>query len=724
RNGRIPDILFYVQTHNPFMFQKYAERLAPFYELPHERSEEEKLATYLTWVERQYGGLHLLDMGRKRPLQDVYTAVELLDKPEAYRHLNIKTLQQNTMAKKRVDGLLLVKSEKRLFVQGGPGAGKTTFLKHLALESARQDGQLPFVPVFVDLQMLADTDKDLFRFVVDEFAIGGFSAAAPFVQRCIRDGRLLLLLDGLDELPVEDGQRKRVEQKIEQLVRQQQNQNCHIVLTCRTAAEHRRFEQFDHVQVAAFDAAQVNKFVSGWFHDDESKKRAMLAALAAAENKGVKDLTQTPLLLALLCMAAEDSATTVLFERRADVYQKAFDVLLRRWDAGRGIKRDAFYRNMTAERKQQMLAFIAYETFSKSEKLIPLHRLQELLREYLVTLPDASPAQDIPTIAVLRAMIAQHGIFVERSRGIYAFAHLSFQEYFTAKYIVANVQHGTLERLLAHMTEDKWREVFLLTTSLFAKGDRFFDIFLKRLATIIADLAPIQKMLRWANAKATQATQIMQPTYKIAALRAWNLDKVLVRVIENDYAIDLGYYDTLALYIDIDYSLALDLGLNRIPKLVSDSLHAGFMGHLPRNLLDLYRRDDLFSFNIVRVFERVIELSLKLQLEDLAQELRSIIDSSNNAGGLDLEVLERKTGTANFHSRDLSGLAYLIVTGWGEQYNIFIESVNWDEAEWESYANYLKGTALLLACLKMATVTDREGIEARLLLPAAQEKGS
>lgn len=164
------------------------------------------------------GGLTLdsVDMGRERPLQDVYTAVELLDKPEAYRHLDRAALQQKAATEKRIDGLLLARQEKRLFVQGGPGVGKTTLLKHLALESAHPQGKLPFVPVFVDLQMLADADKNLFDFVVAEFSIGGFSDAAPYVERYIQDARLLLLLDGLDELPVVDGQRKRVEKRIEQ----------------------------------------------------------------------------------------------------------------------------------------------------------------------------------------------------------------------------------------------------------------------------------------------------------------------------------------------------------------------------------------------------------------------------------------------------------------------------------------------------------------------------
>ncbi len=45
---------------------------------------------------------------------------------------------------------------------------------------------------------------------------------------------------------------------------------------------------------------------------------------------------------------------------------------------------------------------------------------------------------------VLKAMEAQHGIFVERARRIHSFSHLTLQEYFAARYIVDNEQRGTM----------------------------------------------------------------------------------------------------------------------------------------------------------------------------------------------------------------------------------------------------------------------------------------
>jgi hypothetical protein len=52
--------------------------------------------------------------------------------------------------------------------------------------------------------------------------------------------------------------------------------------------------------------------------------------------------------------------------------------------------------------------------------------------------------------------------------GIYSFSHLTFQEYFTAKKIVASSNPEIIKSLL---TEKRWREVYLLAGELNWNGD-------------------------------------------------------------------------------------------------------------------------------------------------------------------------------------------------------------------------------------------------------------
>ena len=67
---------------------------------------------------------------------------------------------------------------------------------------------------------------------------------------------------------------------------------------------------------------------------------------------------------------------------------------------------------------------------------------------------------------------------------------------------------------------------------------------------------------------------------------------------------------------------------------------------------------------------------------------------------------------------DLSFIAYLRQTD-DEADKKFIVGIAWGEAQLTAYMQYLKGTTLLIDCLQLAAVSDRAGIEERLLLPAS-----
>ncbi len=126
-----------------------------------------------------------------------------------------------------------------------------------------------------------------------------------------------------------------------------------------------------------------------------------------------------------------------------------------------------------------MYARIAYDAFSRNEILFPSQIWKRELIDYLQYVPELPAQIDIDAEAVLHEIIAQHGIFTEQAQRLFSFAHLTFQEYFAAKHIVDNAVSGTLETLAAHATDDKWREVFLLTSSLLSDATNFLTRFEK-----------------------------------------------------------------------------------------------------------------------------------------------------------------------------------------------------------------------------------------------------
>lgn len=191
-----------------------------------------------------------------------------------------------------------------------------------------------------------------------------------------------------------------------------------------------------------------------------------------SENKGVRDLGRSPLLLSMICLAYEE--TLSIPKRRVELYEEALDALLKKWDSSRKIKRDQTYKQLSLGHKRQMFAQIAAEYFDKGEIFFHKKDLARKIETFLSHLPPDASNEAPDGEAILETISAQHGILVERARGIYSFSHLTFQEYYTAKYIADNANRGTVERLAVHTTDYRWREAFLLTASLLPEATPLF----------------------------------------------------------------------------------------------------------------------------------------------------------------------------------------------------------------------------------------------------------
>ncbi|MEC4887781.1 MAG: signal transduction protein, partial [Scytonema sp. PMC 1070.18] len=152
---------------------------------------------------------------------------------------------------------------------------------------------------------------------------------------------------------------------------------------------------------------------------------------------------------------------------------------------------------------------------------------------------------ELDSEAVLKSIEAQHGLLVARATGIYSFSHLTFQEYFTAREIKEKSAWGSL---VDHITEKRWREVFLLTSGMMRTADDLLLSMKQKIDILISGDEKLQQFLSWAKKK----SESVKASYKPAAVRAFYF------YIARDFDRALARALALALDRDIDRDIALD----------------------------------------------------------------------------------------------------------------------------------------------------------------------
>lgn len=202
-------------------------------------------------IQERCGTMRVLDMTQPIGLNDIYTNVNVLEKITANRRKEIPELLKECkfeeferfglgrITEERVPGLEAVEKYPKLMILGKPGAGKTTFLKYLAIQSVEGKFKTELVPIFITLKDFAEAnDKpNLLKYISQQLST--CQVTDNQVVEIFQHNKGLVLLDGLDEVREEDSQRvlKKI-RHFSDLFRDNP-----FVMTCRIAAKEYTFEK-------------------------------------------------------------------------------------------------------------------------------------------------------------------------------------------------------------------------------------------------------------------------------------------------------------------------------------------------------------------------------------------------------------------------------------------------------------------------------------------------
>ncbi|MFG6104939.1 NACHT domain-containing protein [Leptothoe sp. EHU-05/26/07-4] len=629
------------------------------------------------------------------PLDTIYTAVKFLRDSDLKYFSTLDNLEElyrqagnrrfRVGEDERQDGLTAANNEQYLMVLGGPGVGKSTFLRKLGLEALEKRLAHDVVPICIELKSFKSEEMSLQQAIAKELEISGFPYAESLVESMLSDGKMLILLDGLDEVPS-----KQVDGVIEQIRnfcdRHSQNR---FVTSCRIAAYKGGFNRFADVTMAEFDDEQIEQFVHRWFSSEldveSGTAKEFWKLIEQPENKSAKELAQTPLLLTFLCLVYDRSQS--LPPVRSDLYGKALDILLEDWAAEKRIKQDPIYQGFHAGLEKVLLSEIAYQSFNKDQLFFSEQTITERITAFLADTLDAPKHLDGAN--VLKAIEVQQGILVERAANAYSFSHLTLQEYLTARYIS---QKNLMQKLVAaHLTDDHWREVFLLVSGLLEERSQELWLLMEQQANVFISSLKLQGLLQWVITLSDET----QPSNILLALKALLLKSAII--FASAIRIKIGISSTKAIVLAIASAIPNTIVIARA-KDIYNAIHSNISIAIPNASVIA---SVIANHNTTPIVSAIDYEALSNKLENLKEQIPSNEATSN----------------------EWQAFANKLLTTYLTFFHLNEELVTFSLEEAQALEKYLYSVKLIIDCKNAAVRVSRkewEAIEARLLAPQGE----
>ncbi|MBW4614860.1 MAG: NACHT domain-containing protein [Desmonostoc vinosum HA7617-LM4] len=410
--------------------------------------------------------------------------------PDVREENNLLNSEANIAANK----LLNYSALQKMVILGDPGSGKSTLMQYFALKVAQHKfselelpEQIDLLPILIQIRDLAkcpDTNilEYLQKSIHEKFAL---DVPEGFFDYWLKQGKALILLDGLDEIADEE-KRIKVVQHLYSFVKNEQYAQNRVIITSRPAEYKRDFfqtKEFPHYFIQPFDESKIDLFIEKWYSSrflnsqDSQRWQTSLQDILNKQER-IKLLVENPLLLTLVCLIHRYDVYR-LPQRRHNLYESAVKTLLTGWEQIRFEEKEAPIKKLKyiqSDDLQRLMEKLAYWIHSQESTTEDKNYSTIVDRSEIID----QLSQDIKNLKGLELyqakqaaenfidyISARSGLLNEQGQGCYAFVHKTFQEYLCAQDIDYCRQNEdnfqiVLDHINKYIYNPHWREVLLL----------------------------------------------------------------------------------------------------------------------------------------------------------------------------------------------------------------------------------------------------------------------
>jgi len=417
-------------------------------------------------------------------------------RPGLYRQAQIAFDFDAGLADKDLELADLFKRNRHWAILGDPGSGKTTLLKHHVLETARAylNGSSDRLPIYITLRYFAEVwlnknpswlpENALLAYLVEdglkELGFADFNERqqlAAQIRSAAERGKLLLLLDGMDEERDRESKRK-TGLAAASLLRLHADNRCLVssrIIGFDAAA---LADHFETATIQNFSPEQRNTYLRQWLLAVE-KAEDIVADQATADRakrkadelinrldavSGLAALAANPLLCTIIGLIYHQGGA--LPHQRVELYKLCVDTFIFNWEMTKRRQGLGTEAGLNPEETQAVLEPIAlyfqqYCPGNRASRQQILHIMTDFLSKETGLGAAQAERKASEQLDLIRDVA---GLFIDRGEEEYGFFHLTFQEYLAARAITR--KRREIERhVYTHAFDPRWREVLKLAAA-------------------------------------------------------------------------------------------------------------------------------------------------------------------------------------------------------------------------------------------------------------------
>ncbi|CAH3170774.1 unnamed protein product, partial [Porites lobata] len=407
----------------------------------------------------------LWDSTIELPLENVYTRLKIISRRKL--PIQMEAMSENDKVKVTEIFKTLEKgNDVMALVEGSPGIGKTTFCLKLAYDSTH--GKIPTgcsFPKFEVVLLLKcrDIDGNIMDTIREQLLPRDIEEKIVekllhFLKDIHNQERILIILDGLDELP------EKSRYHVDELLHRRIFPFCYVLATTRQerGIEARKTFVFDiHLEIKGYTESDSTAYVRRHFETIGQSPKGERLIEEMQQNTFLNALRNNPLNLLLLCVVYEDYEGK-LPTSRTELYQVIVQCLLRRYRAKRNlpVTEDDSVLEKMFEMEILALGELAWLCLLSDRYGFRETKMDKFERKY-----PGLVARELGLLykeESLKRLKPQHE---------YCFLHKTFQEYVAAAYIAQKLRNQNFN-VFKHLNisfDDivtKYRQVFIFVSGM------------------------------------------------------------------------------------------------------------------------------------------------------------------------------------------------------------------------------------------------------------------